>query len=210
MPSTTTHGLPVPVSTDAPAGHTQMTTLAASIDAQLLTTVTSLPGSPVDGQRCLYLADATNGVVWDLRYRSASGSTFKWEFVGGGDLTATVATQESTSTGAFADLTTVGPSITVPLAGDYLVRFGARIGPQANSQSYMAPALGATAAATANAIRAATQSGGTAYLLSYYAELPPFTLAASDLVRLKYQSGGAGVSASYENRVLAVRPRRVG
>jgi hypothetical protein len=149
MPSTTTHGLPVPVSTDAPAGHTQMTTLAASIDAQLLTTVTSLPGSPVDGQRCLYLADATNGVVWDLRYRSASGSTFKWEFVGGGDLTATVATQESTSTGAFADLTTVGPSITVPLAGDYLVRFGARIGPQANSQSYMAPALGATAAAIA-------------------------------------------------------------
>jgi len=54
--------------------------------------VSSLPSSPVNGQDCYYLADATNGVVWHLKYRSASASTFKWEYVGGGSLHAEVAT----------------------------------------------------------------------------------------------------------------------
>ena len=34
--------------------------------------VSSLPGSPVDGQIAPFVADPTNGVIWLLRYRAAS------------------------------------------------------------------------------------------------------------------------------------------
>jgi hypothetical protein len=61
------------------------------------TLVTSLPSSPVDGQVIDYVADATNGVVWRFRYRSASASAYKWEFIGGGNLDSYVAAQQSTS-----------------------------------------------------------------------------------------------------------------
>jgi hypothetical protein len=47
--------------------------------------VTSLPVSPVDGQ-VAYLQPsglAAKGVVWAMRYRAASASAYKWEFVGG-------------------------------------------------------------------------------------------------------------------------------
>src|SRR3954451_5923766 len=42
--------------------------------------VTSLPATPVDGQECNYLADATNGVMWHLVYRAADA---KWYYTGG-------------------------------------------------------------------------------------------------------------------------------
>src|SRR4030095_11342304 len=45
--------------------------------------VSALPGSPFDGQEIYYLADATNSVIWHLRYRAGSSSAYKWEFIGG-------------------------------------------------------------------------------------------------------------------------------
>src|SRR5213080_1814710 len=78
--------------------------------------VTVLPSTPVDGQECNYLADATNGVVWHLVYRSATG---KWHYTGGPELYGYIFTEESTTSGAFIDLTTPGPSLTAPLAGTY-------------------------------------------------------------------------------------------
>jgi hypothetical protein len=39
--------------------------------------------APQDGDEVYYAADATNGVIWHLRYRAASSSSYKWEFVGG-------------------------------------------------------------------------------------------------------------------------------
>jgi hypothetical protein len=53
---------------------------------RLIPYVTSLPASPSDGQEVFYAADATNNVIWNLRYRSGSASTYKWEFVGGDPL----------------------------------------------------------------------------------------------------------------------------
>jgi hypothetical protein len=92
------------------------------------TLVTSLPttgpsgGALVDGQECRYLADATNGIVWNLKYKS---SVSKWLFIGGSSLSNRVDTNETKAVAAgYADITTVGPSVTVPLAGDYLVEWG--------------------------------------------------------------------------------------
>jgi len=90
--------------------------------------VAALPSAPVDRQEIYYQADATNGVIWHLRYRSASASSFKWEFIGGRPMIASVATREGGVIGTtYGALTTAGPSITVPLAGDYIVRLGATV-----------------------------------------------------------------------------------
>jgi hypothetical protein len=93
--------------------------------------VTALPGSPVDGQEIYYLADATNGIVWHLRYRAfqANGTTpnpsaYKWEFLGGAPLRANVDTDQTfTAAATYVDAATVGPQITLPLAGDYTYHF---------------------------------------------------------------------------------------
>jgi len=84
--------------------------------------VTSLPGSPVDGQECYYVADAAGGVIWQLRYRAASASTYKWEFVGGGSLVAEDLSAFNTSSATYVNC---GPTLTAPLAGDYVILQGA-------------------------------------------------------------------------------------
>lgn len=89
--------------------------------------VTALPANPVDGQECRYLADATNGVVWHLRYRAASASIYKWELVGGSPLTAFNPSNYVTSATSFAALGGGAVNFTLPLAGDYIVTVGARI-----------------------------------------------------------------------------------
>lgn len=84
--------------------------------------VTSLPASPVDGQECNYLADATNGNVWHLVYRATSG---KWHMTGGAPLYAEVANGgNGIPSTSYGDLGTSGPSLVAPLAGDYLVEYG--------------------------------------------------------------------------------------
>jgi len=91
------------------------------------TIVMSLPSSPVDGQIINYLADAANGIVWRLRYRSAASGSYKWEFVGGSPLRATAAFSFVVGTiNTWVDISPT-PSITAPLAGDYDIDFGAYI-----------------------------------------------------------------------------------
>ena len=81
--------------------------------------VTSLPGSPADGQEIYYLADSTNGIVWHLKYRAASGSAYKWEYVGGPPLYSRVDTSQTSITNTTYVAPTSPCSLTVPLAGDY-------------------------------------------------------------------------------------------
>lgn len=99
--------------------------ISSELDGRYLAPyVTVLPGSPVDGQEVIYGADAANGVMWHLRYRSA-GVTNKWEFIGGAPLVHEVVASYVTGAGTNAD-TTSGPTLTVPLAGVYDVEFGFR------------------------------------------------------------------------------------
>lgn len=204
MPSTT-HGLPYPASSAAPNIPSDLQALANGLDSQLLTTVTSLPGSPVDGQRCLYLADATNGVVWDLRYRSASASTYKWEAVGGGVLSDEIATSQTTATtGSYVDLTTVGPTITVPLAGDYEIAFGALLSTSGGAMN-VAPKFGAAAAADADDVRmSATGDVSVARVMRRTVS------SAATTVKLVYKLIGGASSVAASNRCLTIRPIRVG
>lgn len=88
--------------------------------AAIPTLVSSLPVGPADGQEIYYLADAAAGVVWHLRYRSASGSTYKWEFVGGSPIVKPSTASDNTTSTSFVNATN-GPSVTPPLAGEYLL-----------------------------------------------------------------------------------------
>ena len=83
---------------------------------------TSLPSSPADGQEIRFLADATNGIVWNLRYRLASSSPYKWEFIGGNPLVSGIAAQVGpSSANAYSYVPGTDAQITIPLAGEYLI-----------------------------------------------------------------------------------------
>lgn len=86
--------------------------------------VTSLPASPVDGQEVYYAASLSGGNMWHLRYRAGSGSIYKWEFVGGSPLTAENSGSVTPNNTSY--VTATSPSVTVPLAGEYIIEHGAQ------------------------------------------------------------------------------------
>lgn len=214
MSSTTTNfALVKPVGADAVS--VLRTAIGANADiaeaALTTSTVTSLPGSPFDGQRVFYVADATNGVIWHLRYRAASASAYKWEYVGGAALNAELNGTESITSLTFGDMTTVGPSITVPLAGDYDIDFRANVRPQptqTNTGLLVGVKIGAAAVGLNDQIMsgAATDAddGTPAGLIRRTVS------AASTVVKLQYAASPTGKTGIFERRRLSVRPVRVG
>jgi hypothetical protein len=103
---------------------------------------TVFPASPLDGQMYVYAADATNGVYWAFVWNQAAG---KWRFVGGPPLTAFVAIQETSTATTYGDLTTLGPSIVLPFAGDYDIGVQFQGQAQPGDSARIAYQIGATA-----------------------------------------------------------------
>lgn len=125
-PTSPNYGIPRYSGADPADFPTQVNAITDIVDAQMArraTVVTTLPGAPVDGQECYFVADAANGVVWHLKYRAADPSAHKWQFVGGPELLAGPSGSTSTASTAPVALAS-GPLITVPIAGDYEVEFG--------------------------------------------------------------------------------------
>jgi hypothetical protein len=92
-----------------------------TLSHQAVPLVSSLPTSPVDGQEIDYLADTTGGVIWRLRYRTASASSYKWEYVGGSEMVRNQTGDAGTiSTGSFVE-PPGSPTLTLPLSGDYFI-----------------------------------------------------------------------------------------
>jgi hypothetical protein len=170
-------------------------------------TAGALPASPIDGQECYYLADATNGIVWHLKYRAGSASTHKWEFLGGSELIAGPSgsvTTSSTTPVAFSG----GPSITLPLAGDYEVLIGAAAtiqvatGPVQLSTS--STRNGAVFGVSAIVVAGVQYTGGDAVKENVLANAN-----AGDVVALAAQLSAA-VSGVFNNGWIKLKPRRVG
>jgi len=183
------------------------TDLQPRVAAAVPSFVTSLPVGATDGQEIYYQADAANGIIWHLRYNAGSASAYKWEFVGGSELSSEVITQETTTSSVYVALTTPGPSITLPLAGDYDVTIGtyATVSGAAAS-AYMSYDIGGSAAADTNALRVDSAVSGW----------------GAEPVRTKRQSGLSAValvakykgsttnSNIFSTRFMRVRPVRVG
>lgn len=80
--------------------------------------VTALPANPQFGDVVTYIADAANGVAWNLQY-DASG-TYPWKFIGGAPLAmGNTNAPNTTSTSWATDSTTT--AISVGLPGDYRI-----------------------------------------------------------------------------------------
>jgi hypothetical protein len=187
-------------------GSTWISSVGGS-SASLPPLVTSLPGSPTDGQECYFLADATNGIIWHFRYRVASGSTYKWEYLGGPELDSLVANNESCAvSGSYINIATIGPQVTVPLAGDYDLSFGARVpSGAATFRAFMSIKLGATAAVDANSAVFGTLGNMDGSIARQFRALG---IAASSALLAQYRSDVA--ASSFMNRWLRAKPVRVG
>jgi hypothetical protein len=215
MGLTPVHKLPWPEPTDPADGPAGFQALATATELAIGGAPASggvLPASPVDGQVVDYLADATAGIIWRFRYRTAAAGSYKWEFIGGPAMTDEITTQESTSSTTLTNLATVGPSITVPLAGDYLIELGANISGLATSDTTMSFAVGGTSAVTADGVKLynGIAIGGTAFNAFLSRAVKKTGIAASSAIVAKYGTTFGSGTGFYGNRWLKITPRRVG
>ena len=174
--------------------------------------VTALPSSPVDGQEVYYQADGTNGVIWHLRYRAASASTYKWEFVGGSDLAATAATVSaavSITANTWASPWTA-ISLTAPLAGEYTALFSTSVSHGATG-GYVEAGLkvGSTEPVLDNNAAVYTAATYNSVSLGRVITLTKVTPGTTDVVtpRLYTQSTH---NVGRFNTILTITPIRVG
>jgi uncharacterized protein DUF5907 len=174
--------------------------------APRITYGTTPPASPADGDGWIYPADATNGVIWQFRYRAASSSPYKWECIGGPPIIARVDTTETiTTVAAWVNAATVGPSYVVPRAGDY------------DCTGWTTFSATTTIANCQNAIGIGDYTSG--YFVNGFASVPlangfaaanatgtGTAIAAASELRMKYF---VGASANVRQRVMAITPVRV-
>jgi hypothetical protein len=166
---------------------------------------TSLPASPVDGQEAILVGSVTNpSYQWRFRYNAGSSSAYKWEFIGGIPLLNEVAALDSIAFAAYTDAATVGPQLTVPRSGEYLIRFGAMMHGNGLAGRISSAAVKIGAAATNDNEAVQTGSG---YNASVFREMIR-ACAASDVLKLQYKTsdGGAGQGSA---RFISVIPKRV-
>jgi hypothetical protein len=167
---------------------------------------TTLPASPADGDVAV-LVDSTTVPTyqWMFRWNNGSSNADKWEFMGGAPGRVTVDTDENTSSAAYTNLATNGPTFTVLRAGQYRIAFGHIGGATSSAQSRMTVKLGAAAAADTEA---STQSNTATIGTSQSRALPQKTLAASDVVLCQYKSVDA-TSTGFRYRWMEITPVRV-
>lgn len=172
-------------------------------DRYLFTRDTAFPTNPAEGALFSLIVDATNGIVWNFRYNSQSASSYKWEFTGGPAVIVNVDTDEATSSTTYADLTTAGPSFTLPSAGDYVIGHGFEVGATQNTcDTYMSFDIGGTGAADADACYSNANKGAAATRFARKTGLSAVALVS------KYRQSSA-LSASIRHRWLYVQPIRV-
>lgn len=170
---------------------------------------TTLPASPADGQQAILVDSTTSPTYqWLFRYNNGSSNTDKWEFVGGTSPGATVATSETTASVSYVDLATAGPSVTVPRAGVYEVRFGNDVqNGTASQDNFSTIKIGAAAGSDSNSLRGLANGTGGSNVFHTSRTRILTGVAASDVLKMQYRvSGGTG---AFVNRWLTVTPVRV-
>lgn len=157
--------------------------------------------------------DSTNGVLWHFAYESGE-ATYKWRFLGGPPLYSYVATAETTTSGTYAALTTAGPSIALPRAGDYDVSHGCQTtksgGTSNDSACRMSYDIGGTGAVDTDCVVAEFSQFDTAarVLEATPSRFKRKTALTSVTLTAKYKSE-AGDTAMFSERWMKVTPVRV-
>jgi hypothetical protein len=167
-------------------------------------TVTSLPGSPADGDEVYYQfnrGDGTNA-YWHLRYNS---STTYWDYLGGpGIYPSQVATEQTTASTSYTTSGFTSLSTTLPLQGDYDISIGMRYwNSSAAAYGYMSLSYNGSAPVDSDGIANSGSSG--------IGDVSEHTFRKTGLgansVTAQYKvAGGTGF---FSNRWMYIAPIRV-
>jgi hypothetical protein len=183
----------------------------------------ALPASPVHGQEVLLEVDkaAVYGgpFYWHCRYSNtyADGTAraaARWDVIAPQPLRAEVTTAEAkAANGTRTDLATVGPTIVVPAAGDYLLEWG--MGAYYTSgagagELYMSLVFNGVEdtnyLCAAGATSAATLNTG---LMTAFRKKARTAMAAATSVKPFYGSNNVGGGATFTSRYLNIYPIRL-
>jgi hypothetical protein len=116
-----------------------------------------------------------------------------------------VAADQATASGSYVDLATVGPTLTIPRAGDYIASFGVKFyGGTAGLHMWVAPKRGAAPTSDADALEGTTLTGLGSVNPAKSIRLNG--LAAGDVVKLQYRASG---TVSFVKRWLMLQLVRV-
>lgn len=170
------------------------------------------PANPSDGDIWIATGVDSNGTRWAFQYNQGSGSSYKWEFIGGPPAVSEVAAAENTNSTSYAALSTAGPSFTLLRAGDYQVNIGgqavAPVSAGIGFIAYMSFDIGGTGAVDTDACVASNWvNSATSVPYSVSAMRLKTGLAAVALVA-KYKSN-AGTGTIWSHRFMQVLPVRV-
>jgi microcystin-dependent protein len=178
--------------------------------------VSSLPGSPADGQE-VYLLYNGNGiptpqpVLWHLRYRAALSGTAKWEFLSGPPL---VMKQDGSEAIPCDGAWNYGPGQFIywdcPFAGDFDYELTANIyGAAVNIVLSLGLGIGPanTVPAAPHAANAQTVTAGTAATLTLPQTISGFVAGQRMIAYCAISGGGTG---AWRFKRLAICPRRIG
>lgn len=163
---------------------------------------TSLPASPVDGQRYWFVANAATFVVWSLIWDAASA---KWWKDGGPPLRSTVsASQTIGSSAAWVDLATPGPSVTAPITMVFRAKFGAlltKVNAQANDFRVAIDVAGTRSSEELqwNDVNAAAD-----VLTGTWAD--ELSAASGNVIKLLYYATWTGTGVQFGRRFLEIDP----
>lgn len=178
--------------------------------------VSTLPTDPYDGMEIYYNANTlSSGYHFRYCYTLPDGTlnpaTYKWVYLGGSPLFNEVVTGSTRSTNTYGDLaSTTGPTITVPLAGDWLieVRAGVNTGNATMVGAAMSYDIGSGAgnASDNDAVWAQVMAPG---FNTSVARVRVKTLTAGVVLTAKYRSANS-VSITWGDRAMLATPIRVG
>jgi hypothetical protein len=170
---------------------------------------TTLPASPVNGQEAILVDSTTNPAYqWRFRYNAGSSSAYKWEYVGGSDAYALVTTSESTTSTGWIDLTTVGPRVVVPRAGDYDAEAGCDYS-YGSTGGFALIGIARNATVPGDPLGRAITTSVVQYPVMMIVTARVTGVVAADDLRLRYNPySGASVNI-FAYRWLRVRPVRV-
>jgi hypothetical protein len=161
-----------------------------------------------DGDEVYVEVDATNGVHWHVRYVASQPAGRKWVFLGGPPLVSEVDTSEATSSSTYAALTTAGPAVALPRAGDYdIVHGSAVLTPTGNHTGVHSYDIGGTAAVDNDNTGFGVQGSSPSGRADVSRKNRKTGLTAVTLTS-KYRSVASG-SVSFANRYMSVTPVRI-
>lgn len=167
--------------------------------------------TPVDGDERYFQTAAmkTLGVMWKFRYNASSASSYKWEFVGGGYLSAQASAGVSYTTSATPysyGAALAVPQVTFPLSGDFRARWqcGGQIGTSQPGDLRVAMFV--------NAVAKGTAFGSTSSGLPNFAmpgEVPVTGVLEGQVADLRLTASIASANVSVWERGISVQPIRV-